>query len=66
MKISQLLSGIHLMLTNEEKNFISSHQDNIKLKNLDDRSSWIAQNLVRKGAYTISKDSQFLIKNIND
>lgn len=66
MKISQLLSGIHLILTNEERHFISSHQDKIKVKNLDDRSSWIAQNLVRKGAYTISKDSQFLLKNIDD
>jgi hypothetical protein len=66
MKITQLLSGIHLILTNEEKNFVSSHQDKIKVKNLDDHSLWVAQNLVRKGAYIISNDSQFLIKNIND
>jgi hypothetical protein len=66
MKIAQLLSGVGIILTNEEKKFVSKHRDTIALCNLDEHSLWMAQNLVRKGVYAISKDSQTLIKNINE
>jgi hypothetical protein len=66
MKIIQLLSGIITPITNEEHQFISGHRNNVKIHSLNERDQWLAQNLVRKGLYTISKDSNILIKNTND
>ena len=67
MKIHQLLSsGVSMPITNEEHNFISRHEDNIKLTSLDDHDQWIAQGLVRKGAYEISKDNITLVKKVNE
>jgi hypothetical protein len=66
MKIHQLLSGFNTPVTNEEQHFIENHQGTLKLSSLDERDSWIAQSLVRKGVYTISKDSNTLITNLND
>lgn len=65
MKIVQLLSGINTHITNEEQDFINTHMDSVKLHSLNERDHWLAQNLVRKGLYTISKDSNTLIKNLN-
>jgi hypothetical protein len=65
MKIVQLLSGINTAVTNEEQQFLNTHRDNIKLHSLDERDHWMAQNLVRKGLYSISKDSNTLVKNLN-
>lgn len=65
MKISQLLSGIGTYITNEERQFIESHDDNIRITSLDDHDQWIAQNLVRKGAYAISKDNNTLISKLD-
>jgi truncated hemoglobin YjbI len=62
MKITQLLSGIDTYLNNEEQQFVESH-DQIKITSLHEREQWIAQNLVRKGIYTISKDNNTLVKN---
>lgn len=66
MKIAQLLSGVQIVLTNQEQLFIEDHSDQFSITTLDDRSRWIAQNLVRKGIYSISKDSHTLIRNINE
>jgi hypothetical protein len=66
MKIHQLLSGINTPVTNEEQQFIENHQQTIKLASLNEKDGWIAQSLVRKGVYTISKDSNTLIPNLND
>ena len=66
MKIHQLLSGINTPVTNEEQQFIENHQQSVKLASLNERDSWIAQSLVRKGVYTISKDSNTIIPNLND
>jgi hypothetical protein len=66
MKIHQLLSGINTHVTNEEQQFIENHQQSVKLASLNERDSWIAQSLVRKGVYTISKDSNTIIPNLND
>jgi hypothetical protein len=63
MKIAQLISGLPTMVTNEERGFMNNHPDQLKLTNLNDHELWIAQNLVRKGVYAISKDSNTLTKN---
>lgn len=64
MKIVQLLSGIDLGLTNEEYNF-SQRCDRVSVDSLQERDRWLAQNLVRKGLYTISKDNT-LVKATNE
>jgi len=66
MKIHQLLSGISLPVTNEEQRFIEHHDNGIKISSLDEHDHWLAQSLVRKGVYTISKDNNTLVKNINE
>jgi len=62
MKIAQLLAAIPIALSNEERRFVESH-DEVKLTSLHEREQWLAQNLVRKGVYTISKDNNTLVKN---
>jgi hypothetical protein len=66
MKIHQLLSGVGVAITNEEQQFISRHDNNVRLSSLDDHDVWLAQSLVRKGVYSISKDNSTLSKNINE
>lgn len=65
MKIHQLLSHLSIMFTNEETEFLQKH-DQVKINSLDEHNQWVAQNLVRKGAYKISKDDQTLIKKLNE
>lgn len=65
MKIYQLLSKLQLPVTNEENAFITKHQQ-VRLTSLDEHDLWIAQNLVRKGMYEISKDANTLIKVVNE
>ena len=66
MRISQLLSGLSIALTNQEKDFVETHKDRVSLLNLNEHDLWVAQNLVRKGIYSISKDNQTLIKQIDE
>jgi hypothetical protein len=66
MKINQLLSGHHIMVTNEEQKFINRNRSSVKLTALDERDNWLAQNLVRKGLYNISKDNNTLIRAVKD
>jgi hypothetical protein len=61
MKIYQLLD-IPVVLNNEEQQFLESHSDQFSIEGLFEREYIIAQNLVRKGVYSISKDSKHLIK----
>lgn len=65
MKVVELLSGIGLAITNEERDFLDKHPGNLKISNLDEHNTWIAQNLIRKGVYSISKDN-ILVNNLND
>lgn len=65
MKISQLLSGINIILNNQETDFVKKY-NNVKLESLNEHEHWIAQNLVRKGIYKLSKDDQTLIKNLHE
>lgn len=66
MKIHQLLSGIDISISNEEHRFIESHDQTVKITSLDEHDQWLAQSLVRKGIYSISKDNVTLTKNINE
>jgi len=66
MKIAQLLSGIDIALTNEEQKFIKKHKGAVRLTALDNHENWVAQNLVRKGVYSLSKDNTTLNKNIHE
>lgn len=66
MRIAQLLSGISIALTNQEKEFVETYKHKVSLTSLNERDQWIAQNLVRKGIYAISKDNQTLIKQIDE
>jgi hypothetical protein len=66
MKIHQLISNVYIPLTNEENDFVRRHTDKIRLESLDDHNLWVAQNLVRKGIYQVSKDSKLLVKNLHD
>jgi len=66
MKIAQLLSGMSIVVTNEEQRFIDTHRDRVKLTSLDEHDQWLAQNMVRKGLYSISNDNITLLKNLNE
>ena len=66
MKIYQLISGIQLPITNEEQQFIDKHKSQVKMTSLDEHEQWVAQNLVRKGAYIVSEDNVTLIKKIHE
>ena len=66
MKIAQLLSGIDVILTNQEKQFVENHKSHLTIDAMSDRDQWLAQNLVRKGLYSISNNNQTLIKNIDE
>lgn len=60
MRIHHLLDTPSIILTNEEKDFVDAMGNEIKLHSLRDREQVLAQNLVRKGVYSISKDSKIL------
>lgn len=60
MKIQQLLDKLPIMLTNEEKDFVDNHPHDISINGLYNRDRVVAQTLVRKGVYEISKDSKKL------
>jgi hypothetical protein len=62
MKITELFESIRIVLSNEERKFIDTHGDQVFLTSLDDRATWLAQNLVRKGIYEISNDTKQLVK----
>jgi hypothetical protein len=66
MKIAQLVSGIRLPLSNEENNFVQKHGNSVRISTLDEHALWLAQNLVRKGVYSISKDDNTLIKETHE
>ena len=66
MKIGQLLSGMHIVLTNEEQSFIRRHNDSVSITSLDEQDQWLSQNLVRKGLYSISKDNRNLINQLDE
>ncbi len=64
MKIVQLISGLLHHVTNEERDFIKKHSGSVRIDSLNEHEQWIAQNLLRKGVYAISKNDNILIKNL--
>ena len=66
MKIAQLLSGIELPLNNAELSFVEKYDKVVNIARLNEHELWLAQNLVRRGVYSISNDNVTLIKNLND
>lgn len=66
MKIVQLLSGVGTAITNEETDFLDKYPTSAKITSLDERNQWIAQNLVRKGVYSISKDNNVIVKSLHE
>ena len=65
MKIVHLL-GLEVPLTNEENSFIKDHPGKVRITGLEPRDQVLAQNLVRKGIYEISKDSEHIFKRCNE
>lgn len=66
MKIYELLDSPQLAISNEEHHFVENHHSTIDLDSLNEREMVIAQNLVRKGLYAISKDSTSIIRQGNE
>lgn len=66
MKIAQLVSRIKLPLSNEENDFVQKYGKTVRLTTLDEHAQWVAQNLVRKGVYSISKDDNTLIRETHE
>jgi hypothetical protein len=66
MRIAQLLSGFDIALTNEEQSFVQKHSSNVRINSLDEHGKILAHNLIKKGVYTISKDSETLINQSNE
>lgn len=65
MKIVQLLN-LEVPLTNEENNFLKNHIGKVRIAGLTERDQVVAQNLVRKGIYEISKDSEHIFKRCDE
>ena len=63
MKIHQLLKGPSIAITNEEKDFIDAHSERISLHSLNEHEIWLAQNLVRKQVYVLTKDNRYIVIN---
>lgn len=65
MKIVHLLSGLDVALSNQEQQFANKY-NHVKINSLSEHEQWLAQNLVRKGIYAISKDNETLIKRLDE
>lgn len=66
MRIHQLISGPSIALTNEETKFVKKHNDSVKITSLDEHDQWLAQTLVRKGVFQISKDNNTLTNTLDE
>jgi hypothetical protein len=65
MRIHDILD-IPVVLNNEEHEFLEEHPQKFSITSLVERDLVVAQNLVRKGIYKISKDSKYLVKKTNE
>lgn len=67
MRIVDVIQHIpSVFLTNEEQAFVNFYGDEVHKNSLDEHGIWVAQNLVRKGIYEISKDADQInrVKNV--
>jgi hypothetical protein len=62
MKIHQILDGISIIVTNEERDFIKKHGNDIPLSLLDQHQNYLAHTLIRKGVYEMSDDRRKITK----
>jgi hypothetical protein len=62
MKIHQILNGIGIIVTNEERDFIKKHGEDVPLSLLDPHQHYLAHTLVRKGVYEMSDDRRSITK----
>jgi hypothetical protein len=62
MKIHQILDGISIIITNEERDFIKKHGPDVPLSLLDQHQNYLAHTLVRKGVYEMSDDRRTIKK----
>ena len=62
MKIVDLISKSPIGISNEEYQLYKSCDDRTYLDSLSDRQKIIAQNLVKKGLFNLTKDKKYLIK----
>jgi hypothetical protein len=62
MKIHHIIGQPPIIISNEERNFVNKHGDTVSLGFLDEHQSYLANNLVRKGVYTISTDKRYIIR----
>lgn len=62
MKIHQLLNSPSVIITNEENEFIRAHGDDVSLSILNPHDKVVANNLVRKGVYSISNNRNYITK----
>jgi len=62
MKIHQILDGISIIITNEERDFIKKHGNDIPLSLLDQHQNYLAHTLIRKGVYEMSDDRRKITK----
>ena len=54
-----------IIITNEENAFIQKNGHKVQLSFLDEHQTYIANLLVRKGVYQISKDRETIIRKDN-
>lgn len=62
MKMQELYTGMSVMLTNEEHNFVILHGYNVPVISLTEREELLANSLIKKGVYDISPDRKYLTK----
>jgi hypothetical protein len=66
MRIHQILGEPSVIITNEERNFIFRNSPKISISKLIDRDEVIARNLVRKGVYEVSEDSESIVLKVSN
>ena len=62
MRLHEISDGVPIFITSEEQGFIKKHGDKIFISSLDEHNSYLANNLVRKGVYSISNDKKVISK----
>ena len=65
MRYHEIAKIPSIIITNEEHAFIEKHGSKVRLSFLDEHQNYIANLLVRKGVYRISKDRETIVKRDN-
>lgn len=62
MRLHEISDGVPIFISVEEHNFIKKHGSKVFVSSLDEHNSYLANNLVRKGVYSISNDRKVISK----